>query len=320
MRPCRRAAGGGTSAEDVTNAEDHPLLAQALLRAVLRELERAGLTYSLVAGDRDVGTGVRLRVDGTARRVRGAVLHAGFVPVASRPWSFVAYDSAGDFWLRVGFAVGRPTRVPFIDAPVGRRGLGIALLAPDGAGKSSVAARLAESLPVDVRVAYLGLFPQADAPRRRLPGVGMVRRLLRLWRAWLAARVHQRRGRLVLFDRYPYDALLPGGEGAVERAWRWVLAHALPRPDLTIVLDAPGTVLHGRSGEHDAPTLERQRQGYLALARRLPAAIVVDAAGDGEATRRAVSSAIWDCYRTRYAIEDLPREGPPVGLEPLQRG
>ncbi|MDP8899832.1 MAG: hypothetical protein M3N33_01530 [Actinomycetota bacterium] len=300
----------------MTINDDHALLAHPLPRSLLEELEGAGMTHSPIAGDRHVGAGVRLRVDSTARRVRGAVVRAGFLPVASAPWSFLAYDFGDDAWFGVRLKVGTPDRVPFIDAHPWRRGLGVALLAPDGAGKSSVTARLAQSLPLDVRVVYLGLFPRADARRRRLPGVGTTQRLLRLWRAWLRARAHQRRGRLVLFDRYPFDALLPGSGGWAERGWRWVLGHALPAPDLTIVLNAPGTVLHARSGEHDAATLELQRQAYLALARRLPETVVIDAAGDFEATTRAVTSAIWDSYRARYAIECRAREEAPLRVGP----
>lgn len=300
----------------MTIADDHLLLGPAPSRALLHELERARMTHSPVAGDHDVGAGVRLRVDGTARRVSDAVLRAGFLPIAGHPWSFVAYDFARDIWLRVRFTSETPARLSFINARLGRCGLGVALLAPDGAGKSSMTVQLAQSLPLDVRVVYLGLFPRSVQQRRGLPGVGTARRLIQVWRTWLEALTHQRRGGLVLFDRYPYDALLPGAEGPAERVWRWVLGHALPPPDLTIVLDAPGTVLHARSGEHDAATLERQRQGYLALARRLPRTVVVDASGDRETARRAVTGAIWDCYRSHHAISHLVREDPPAESEP----
>ncbi len=298
----------------MTIAEDHPLRADAQSRAFLHELEGAGMTYSAVAGDLDLGTGVRLRIHGKVRRVRRAVGRAGFIPSGSARGCFVAYDLGADVWVRVRFTDETLARV--IDAGPRRRGLGVALLAPDGAGKSSTAARLTQSLPLDARIVYLGLFRRADPFPGRSADVGIARRVVRLWRAWLSARAHQRLGRLVLFDRYPYDALLPGGGRLAERVWRWVLGHALPPPDLTIVLDAPGTVLHARSGEHDPVMLERQRQGYLALARQLPRTVVVDASGDREATERAVTRAIWEFYRARHAMDQVVRADAPAQFEP----
>ena len=296
----------------MTIAEDHPLRADVLSRAFLHELDGAGMTYSAGGGDLDLGTGVRLEVDGAARRVCRAAGRAGFVSAGSAPGSFVAYDLAADTWVRVRFRHETLARVPLIDTRLPRRGLGVALLAPDGAGKSSTAESLTQSLPLDARIVYLGLFRRANPSRGGPVYFGMARRLIKLWQGWLTALAHQRLGRLVLFDRYPYDALLPGGRGLAERVWRWVLGHALPPPDLTIVLDAPGTVLHARSGEHDSVMLERQRQGYLALARQLPRTVVVDASGDRAATQRAVTRAIWESYRARHAMEQVVRPDPPA--------
>ena len=43
----------------------------------------------------------------------------------------------------------------------------------------------------------------------KLPGVGFAGLLLTQWKRYLTARYHQGSGRLVIFDRYAYDALLP---------------------------------------------------------------------------------------------------------------
>src|SRR5207244_855494 len=69
-------------------------------------------------------------------------------------------------------------------------------------------------------------------------------RPLRIWSRYLVAQYHQLRGRLVVFDRYVYEALLPAQPPllAVKRAYFWCLAHALPAPSAVIVLDVPGQV------------------------------------------------------------------------------
>ena len=92
------------------------------------------------------------------------------------------------------------------------------------------------------------------------------------WRVACGA-VHARRGRLVVFDRYTYDALLPitGSWRPLKRPYFWVLAHLAPRPDLVLVLDLPGEVAFARKGEFTPEGLEAVRQGFLALVPRLGA-------------------------------------------------
>jgi thymidylate kinase len=169
-------------------------------------------------------------------------------------------------------------------------GLTVALLAPDGAGKTTVIGVLEHApWPGGVRSVYMGFACRADLVSRlaRLPGAALPVTWVRLA---VAAR-HRARGRLVLFDRYPYDYLIqPSGLPWLRRAHRWLLARACPRPDLVLVLDAPAAVLAARRPEHSVEELERRRQGYLALAARLPNAIVVDASGDvAEVSGRALT-------------------------------
>lgn len=184
------------------------------------------------------------------------------------------------------------------------RGLSVALLAPDGAGKSTLAARLRESWPLPVRTIYMGLYPARERSAR-LPGLSFVRRLVRQWGRFLAARMHQARGRLVIFDRHSYDALLPPRTPLPwTRRWRrFVLARACPSPDLVVVLDASGKLLWSRKREHTPAALEQQRREYLRLAARLPRAVVVDASRAPEAVRREVTARIWGEWRRRASPE-----------------
>lgn len=179
----------------------------------------------------------------------------------------------------------------------------VALLAPDGAGKSTLAAGIAASSGFPTRLVYMGLYQQGARRGRlaRVKGLGLAANLATLWRRWLLGRWHQGRGRLVVFDRYSYDARLPGAGpsrpgGGLRRR---LLARACPAPELVLVLDAPGELLYARKGEHSPERLEAQRQGYLAIAAGLPGALRLDATRDADSVRRAALTAIWACFGER---------------------
>ena len=119
----------------------------------------------------------------------------------------------------------------------------------------------------------MGMWQGAGRPGyTRLHAVGAI--LVRPFRVWwrvACGAVHVARGRVVVFDRYTYDALLPitGSWRALKRPYFWVLAHLAPRPDLVLVLDLPGEVAFARKGEFTPEGLEAVRQGFLALVPRL---------------------------------------------------
>jgi thymidylate kinase len=189
-----------------------------------------------------------------------------------------------------------------------RAGVSVALLGPDGAGKSTLAAELESRFYLPVRSVYMGLY-QNPAPRRsrRLrPVTRSAKRVATQWGRWLEGAYHRRRGRLVVFDRYTYEALVPNRfqHGRRGRARRWVLGHSCPPPDLAVLLDAPSDVLYSRKGEHDLVLLERQREAYRALLRRLPRSVVVDASDDLERVRPEVTAAIWREYVRRWSPRD----------------
>jgi thymidylate kinase len=173
----------------------------------------------------------------------------------------------------------------------------VAVLGPDGAGKSSLTAAVARSFILPVREFYAGLYP-ADRRRFSKPGLATVALLLRLWRLAVGAAWHRRRGRLVLFDRYAYDARLPlpPSAGRRTRLRRALLARSLPTPDLVVVLDAPAEVLLSRRREHPIEVVEAQRRRYAELADSVPDGVIVDASPDADSVRRTVTDLIWRRY------------------------
>jgi thymidylate kinase len=166
----------------------------------------------------------------------------------------------------------------------------VALLGPDGVGKSSLAAAVVETFPDRSRVIYMGLYPVKGRFGHPQP----IARFLYAWFRCAQAFALRARGKLVIFDRFAYDAAISGGLrlGRFKRFYRALLAHSCPAPDLTIVLDSPPDLLRARKPEHSVPELEVRRGQYLALAEKVPRAVVVSTAGDLEGARREVISLI----------------------------
>jgi thymidylate kinase len=113
----------------------------------------------------------------------------------------------------------------------------------------------------------------------------------------LAARYQRRRGRLVVFDRYTYDALLaPGGERLRARVSYALIRRTCPAPDLVVVLDVPAVTMYARKGELGVARLEDFRRRYLAMRQRLPNMAVVDASQPAADVQRAVTARLWRRY------------------------
>lgn len=192
---------------------------------------------------------------------------------------------------------------------LGSRGLGVAIMGPDGAGKSTLISRVEASWPLPVETIYMGLYQDdhmASSPSVRIPGVALAGNVGRQMGRWCRGLVHRLRGRLVLFDRYTYDSLLTPAASLSRpgRLRRLMMARACPAPDLLVVLDAPAEVLFERKGEHDLELLERHRQGLLQLAGSFSQGVVIDATERPEEVERAVIEAIRARLRARASTQD----------------
>jgi thymidylate kinase len=184
-----------------------------------------------------------------------------------------------------------------------RRGISVALLGPDGAGKSTLAREVAEGFCFPGTTAYMGMW-QGDGDVHHGPWRACRRVLFRpvaSLRRYLAARVQQERGRLVVFDRYTYDAYLPPRPPLVraKKLYFSLLARTCPEPDMLVLLDAPAELLATRKREHTAQELEWQRHHFLGLRERFPGLQVVDAARPQEDVKAEVLDRVWCHYRER---------------------
>jgi len=190
-----------------------------------------------------------------------------------------------------------------------RRGLTVALIGCDGAGKTTVARALERDGELPVRYLYMGVSP--DSSNRLLPTTRLahalkrsgprpprggrrrarraVRAALRLanrlaeeWYRQLIATAHVRRGRIVVFDRhFTIDYHAADVEAADRPLHRrlhgFLLTRLYPLPDLVILLDAPPEVLFARKGEGTIRSLARRRGEYQRLGAALERFAVVEA-------------------------------------------
>jgi thymidylate kinase len=189
----------------------------------------------------------------------------------------------------------------------GGRGFSVALLGPDGAGKSTLSAGLVEHIgtALPARLVYMGLWQGETGQPRSLAAAGLAAagRPFKVWRRYLEARFHRAQGRLVIFDRHVYDALLPPDPPAVwaKRLFFAFLARAAPGPQLVLVLDLPSDVTIKRRPQEDPEHLRALRGQYLGLAGRLRRAQLIAADQTPDAVRIEATARIWRAWAARQA-------------------
>lgn len=183
----------------------------------------------------------------------------------------------------------------------GRRGLSVAVLGPDGAGKSTLLEALGARWPWSHERIYFGLWPDSHGTGRLGTVLWPLRRPFRaMWR-YLLGVVATTRCRLVLFDRYVYDAAVPprGSRRGLKRLYFAFLLRTVPAPDLVLLLDAPGHVLFARKGEMDPDRLEEHRRSVTAHVHGLrerrgrPRVVTLDARQPAPQVSADASNAIW---------------------------
>ena len=185
----------------------------------------------------------------------------------------------------------------------GGRGFSVALLGPDGAGKSTLSSGIVSSFGMPATLVYMGLWQGEEGQARSLvrASLAAANRPLKVWRRYLASRYHRARGELVVFDRHVYDALLPPEPPLAwaKRLFFGFLAHSAPGPHLVLVLDLPAEVTIERRPEEKPEHLEAMRARYLELAGRLPRSQVIAADRTPGEVRIDATDRIWRAYAAR---------------------
>jgi thymidylate kinase len=185
-------------------------------------------------------------------------------------------------------------------AEIGRRlrrwakptGLWVAVLGPDGSGKSTVIEKMQAALAMGFRrTARFHLRPQwlrgtsageaanLDSPNTDPHGqaprgvLASVAKLIFFWAdfgigSWVQVRPLLVRSTLVIFDRY-YPDLLIDPRRFRYKGPRWLarlVGALIPMPDLMLILDAPAEVLQARKREVSAEETARQVEAYREFA------------------------------------------------------
>lgn len=213
----------------------------------------------------------------------------------------------------------------------------IAIMGPDGAGKSAVIDAIrCQFDSVYNKIKLFHLRPkalwrgktslQAVTDPHGKPPRGAIISILKVFSLivdyWLGYALKigpaVRRSQLIIFDRYIYD-LLVDSKRVRYGGPAWLLnfaARVVPRPDLVILLDAPADVLWSRKQEVPFEEVMRQRDRYCKVAARLPFATTVNAAQPLADVIRDVETTIVEHYERRTAAR-LRLKVPPVRSNPI---
>ena len=285
---------GSLSSDQFDHLREQYLLAveesNEMLMRFWSEVSVAEISSSLLRGDMEA---LRRKIPDLKREL-----------AAGKQFNLTHY--AREFCRKVGRAL-RPT------------GVSVALLGPDGAGKTAVGEGLVEVLSpafrnvsrFHLRPYCIGkpgsrhavIDPHAKKPRGK---IGSTVKLAYFAADYILGSVWKVlplkiRSNLVVFDRYYHDLLVDPKRYRYS-APRWLsrlVSKFMPTPDLFIVLDAPAGLIQLRKKEVPQAETERQRRAYLEFSDSRGDCLVLDTSKPLEFTIHEGCKAILEYMQIR---------------------
>ncbi|MGH2719889.1 MAG: hypothetical protein ACRDJU_15120 [Actinomycetota bacterium] len=201
------------------------------------------------------------------------------------------------------------------------RGRSVALLGQDGSGKSTLAAGIQASCPLPSRLIYMGLWGRDEPDSAAEMVLAALKRPPRAWLRYGRSQYHRLRGRLVIFDRYPYDAYQPAAPPlvALKKIYFAVLARSCPPPDLVLLIDTPAEVAFARKPEDSLEHLTKLHDAYQGIAARVPHLEIVAGDQPQDQVRADALGRIWRMHLARW-VPGRPRRRPAAGGAPVGAG
>lgn len=172
------------------------------------------------------------------------------------------------------------------------------------------------------RQAYRRMTKSGGSPSERIPASYLEYREVKRGPIWLTVRFlnrlaeagyrqfvslsYQLRGYVVIYDRhFLFDAIPEPVDFQVQKEQRldclyyWLVSHWYPKPDLAILLDAPGEVLYERKGEATPDYLNWQRRAFLEQGKKVKNFVRVDATQPIEKVLEDVTQQIMEFHASK---------------------